>query len=114
MTTPSLIQSDTVVLVSGGAKGITARCVIRLAEETGCRFILVGRSALADTEPAWAQGIEDAAELKRRIMEDQKAQGQAPTPQTVQSVWQALVSQREIQATLNAVPAGRQFTSLLM
>ncbi len=103
MTTPSLIQSDTVVLVSGGAKGITARCVIRLAEETGCRFILVGRSALADTEPAWAQGIEDAAELKRRIMEDQKAQGQAPTPQTVQSVWQALVSQREIQATLNAV-----------
>jgi NAD(P)-dependent dehydrogenase (short-subunit alcohol dehydrogenase family) len=100
--TPSLIQPDTVILASGGAKGITAQCVIRLAEQTGCRFILVGRSALADTEPAWAQGTNDAAELKLRIMNDQKAQGQSPTPQTIQRAYHALVSQREIQATLDA------------
>jgi NAD(P)-dependent dehydrogenase (short-subunit alcohol dehydrogenase family) len=103
MTTPSLIRPESVVLVSGGAKGITAQCVIRLAEQTGCRFILAGRSALADTEPAWAQGTHDAAELKRRIMDDQKANGQSPTPQTIQRAYQALVSQREIQATLDAV-----------
>lgn len=103
MTTKNLIQPDTVILVSGGARGITAQCVVRLAEEYGCRFIMVGRSALAGTEPAWAQGIQDAAELKRRIMNDQKEQGQSPTPQTVQRAWQTLVSQREIQATLNAV-----------
>lgn len=103
MTTPAMIQPTSVVLASGGAKGITAQCVIRLAKLTGCRFILVGRSTLADIEPAWAQGTQDPAELKRRIMNDQKAQGQVPTPQTIQRAYQALVSQREIQETLSAV-----------
>lgn len=103
MTLPATIHSRSVVLASGGAKGITAQCVIRLAALTGCRFILVGRSALSESEPAWAADVQDPAELKRRIMDDQKAHGQSPTPQTVQRAYQALASQRDIRATLEAV-----------
>ena len=55
-------------LVSGGAKGVTAQCVIRLARQYHAKFILLGRSELAGAEPEWASGVTDAAELKRRIM----------------------------------------------
>lgn len=103
MTTNTTIQPTDVILASGGAKGITANCVVQLAALTGCRFILVGRSTLAESEPAWAQGLQDPAELKRRIMEAQKAAGQAPSPKTVQQAFHTLVSQREIQTTLDAV-----------
>ena len=103
MISSASIHAKSVVLATGGARGITAQCVIRLAGLTGCRFILLGRSILSDSEPVWAQGLQDPAEIKRRIMEDQKANGQAPTPQSVQRAYQALVSQREIRATLNAV-----------
>ena len=50
------ISQSSVVMVSGGAKGITSQCVIRLAERTKCRFILLGRSDYDDREPEWAQG----------------------------------------------------------
>ena len=55
-------------LVSGGAKGVTAHCVIRLARQYHGKFILLGRSELVGTEPEWARDVTDHAELKRRIM----------------------------------------------
>ena len=40
------VQPSSVVLVSGGARGITAQCVVKLAERADCKFILLlGRSA---------------------------------------------------------------------
>ena len=42
------------VVVSGGARGITARCVIALARRYGWQFVLLGRTSTADPLPAWA------------------------------------------------------------
>ncbi len=39
---------DDVILVTGGAKGITLECVRALGEKTGCFFILTGRSPRQD------------------------------------------------------------------
>jgi 3-oxoacyl-(acyl-carrier-protein) synthase/acyl carrier protein len=43
-----------VFLVSGGAKGITAQCVIKLAQQYQCKFILLGRSS-TEKEAVWAE-----------------------------------------------------------
>ncbi|MBW4554946.1 MAG: SDR family NAD(P)-dependent oxidoreductase [Trichormus sp. ATA11-4-KO1] len=91
-----------VFLVSGGAKGITAECVIKLAQRYQCKFILLGRSA-AEPEPVWAEGYVGEAELKKRIMEDFVAKGDKPTPAMVQKKFQAIASRREIAATLQAI-----------
>lgn len=99
----NLPHASSVFLVSGGAKGITAQCVIRLAQTYHCQFILLGRSSLAETEPAWAQGVVDEASLKRQIMADMKANNQQPTPKAVQQVCNRILSQREIAATLQAI-----------
>ncbi|MFS0516071.1 SDR family NAD(P)-dependent oxidoreductase [Nostoc sp. UIC 10607] len=91
-----------VFLVSGGAKGITAQCVIKLAQRYQCKFILVGRSA-ADPEPVWTEGYLSEADLKKRIMEDFFAKGEKPTPAMVQKKFNAISSSREIATTLQAI-----------
>ncbi|WP_414550487.1 SDR family NAD(P)-dependent oxidoreductase [Anabaena sp. CCY 0017] len=91
-----------VFLVSGGAKGITAKCVIELAQRYQCRFILLGRSA-AEPKPVWAEGYVGEMELKKRIMEGFIAKGDKPTPAMVQKKFQTIASRREIAATLQAI-----------
>lgn len=41
-------SSEDVILVTGGAKGITAECALALAQDTGTRIALVGRSPHPD------------------------------------------------------------------
>ncbi|MDZ8187165.1 MAG: SDR family NAD(P)-dependent oxidoreductase [Nostoc sp. ChiSLP02] len=41
-------SSEDVILVTGGAKGITAECALALAKDTGVRVVLVGRSLHQD------------------------------------------------------------------
>jgi NAD(P)-dependent dehydrogenase (short-subunit alcohol dehydrogenase family) len=97
------VVPSSVFLVSGGARGITARCVILLAQRYHCKFILVGRSSIAEPEPAWAAGCSDEAELKKRIMTDLKARGEKPTPLGLQKLYNGLIARREIEGTLRAV-----------
>ncbi len=102
MTTNQL-NSNSLFLVSGGAKGVTAHCVIRLAKQYRCKFILLGRSSIAPPEPVWTQGCTEEAELKKKIMADIMARGEKPTPLAVQKVFKAIMSRREVVETLQAV-----------
>lgn len=97
------INPSSVFLVSGGAKGITAQCVIRLAQRYQCKWILLGRSENAGVEPAWVTDDLSESEFKKRIMEDLLAQGEKPTPMKVQKVFNAISSKREIQKTLSSL-----------
>ncbi|WP_413175988.1 SDR family NAD(P)-dependent oxidoreductase [Anabaena azotica] len=101
---PLINPQSQVFLVSGGAKGITAQCVIKLAQQYQCKFILLGRSS-TEPEPVWAENCENEAELKKRIMEDFQAQGEKPTPIMIQKKYHDISSQREIQNTLKAIAA---------
>lgn len=96
------ITKNQVFLVSGGAKGITAQCVIKIAQEYQCKFIILGRSS-AEPEPVWSENCKNEAELKQRILENFQAQGEKPTPIMVQKKYQVISSQREIRNTLKAI-----------
>lgn len=101
----SKITTATVFVVSGGARGITAQCVIELAKYYRCKFILLGRSALKDSEPAWAQGLADEPALKKASMADFQARGEKPTPAAVNKAVQGVIAQREIRGTLDSIAA---------
>ncbi len=99
------LNRDSVLLVTGGARGVTAECVRQLAAQFKCTFILLGRSALPETEPDWAQGIPDAGELKRKAMEHLQARGEKPLPKTVQQMAGAVLALREIRENLDYIRA---------
>jgi NAD(P)-dependent dehydrogenase (short-subunit alcohol dehydrogenase family) len=103
MNSTSQIDSSTVFVVSGGARGITAQCTIRLAQEYRCRWILLGRSPLIDPEPDWAIGFEQEADLKKQIMRSLAEQGEKPTPLAVQKLYKKISASREIRHTLKTL-----------
>jgi acyl transferase domain-containing protein/acyl carrier protein len=97
------ITADSVFLVSGGAKGITGHCVKRLAEEYHCKFILFGRSAIDFDIPAWAEGIGNEKELKKKIYDHLKNIKETPTIEEMERIYQGIVSKREIDTTLDEI-----------
>jgi NAD(P)-dependent dehydrogenase (short-subunit alcohol dehydrogenase family) len=100
------IGPDTVFVVSGGGRGITARCVVGLARQYRCKFILLGRNAPPGPEPAWAEeaGLgANEAQLKARLIETLLAEGRKPTPAEVQKTLAGLLARREIARTLREI-----------
>ena len=88
-----------VVLASGGARGITARCVIALAGRYGWRFLLLGRTPVDTPLPAWAGLVAAEAEIKRLLVEQE---GLA-RPTDIQRRYERVRAQLEIETTLRAV-----------
>ncbi|MBD0303282.1 MAG: SDR family NAD(P)-dependent oxidoreductase, partial [Tolypothrix sp. T3-bin4] len=103
MTTQTQNPTTSVFLVSGGARGITAQCVIKLAQHQPGKFILLGRSAIAQSEPDFAQDCFEEPVLKKRIMENLLSQGQKPTPMSVQKIYNSIISSREIKQTISTI-----------
>jgi polyketide-type polyunsaturated fatty acid synthase PfaA len=105
LTAGESINSDSVFLVSGGAKGVTAHCVIEIAKQYQAKFILLGRSSFDDNEPSWATGITDEAALKKAAMQALIAAGDKPTPVKVTQFVRPILANREIAQTLTAIKA---------
>ncbi len=104
MTEKTPINASSLLLATGGGKGITARCVVALATRYRCRFVLLGRSPL-EPEPAWAEGVAGEAALKKAAMEALVAEGRKPRPADVSRRVRGVRSGREIRETLAAVAA---------
>lgn len=95
----SLASSD-VIVVSGGARGVTATTVMALGKRFPCRFALLGRTPLA-AEPAEAQGIpDDDAALKRALMLAARARGEKVSPRDLGKQVSRILAGREIRATV--------------
>ena len=98
----SNINYDSVFVVSGGGHGITAQCVIKLAQVCPCSFILLGRSSLKN-EPAWAKNITDEIELKKQAFSALNYQDKKPKPVEVNQLIKSIFAIREIQKTLQTI-----------
>jgi acyl transferase domain-containing protein len=100
----SVIEAGDVVLVSGGARGVTAACLQAWAGVVRPRLVLLGRTRL-DEEPACCAGIDDDVGLKRALLAAAAAAGRKPSPAELQSEVNDVQAQREIRATLAAIAA---------
>jgi len=98
---PGLTAKD-VVVISGGAKGVTAACAVALAESRAPAIALVGRSPAPMEEPEWAQNITDPSRLKKEILTREFA-GKNPRPADIEKRYQAICGNREIMRTLEQI-----------
>jgi acyl carrier protein len=98
------MSKQSVVVASGGGRGVTAAGLLALAQAKQPRIVLLGRTALSE-EPAALRGISDDAALKRAFLQQAQADGRKPSPAELNAQLSALQALREIRATLAALQA---------
>jgi acyl transferase domain-containing protein/NAD(P)-dependent dehydrogenase (short-subunit alcohol dehydrogenase family) len=98
----AVLKAEDLVVVTGGARGITAKAILQLARLHRLRLVLLGRSLLTENEPEWLAGITDTAELKRALLARSK-NGRAP--KQIEKKYREVLAQREIRHHLREIRA---------
>jgi acyl transferase domain-containing protein/NAD(P)H-dependent flavin oxidoreductase YrpB (nitropropane dioxygenase family)/NADP-dependent 3-hydroxy acid dehydrogenase YdfG len=96
-----LLGSDSTVLVTGGARGITAAVALELAKRYRPNLVVVGRSPLPeDKESPDTAPLKAPAEIKAALMGRLQREGRPVVAATVEAAYQRLLRDREIRANL--------------
>ena len=85
---------DWVVVITGGARGITAEIGCELARP-GMRYVVVGRTPTPAEESREIAGLADVAALRKFVLA-RNGNGHAPTPAAVEREVQRILAEREI------------------
>ncbi len=96
------IGTDDVIVVSGGARGVTAAAVIELARVSASTFVLLGRSEFVDEADGHADALDDAS-LKRSVLAAATARGETLTPAQLTAAVGRIVANREIRTTIASI-----------
>jgi acyl transferase domain-containing protein len=97
---PPLDEGD-VVVVSGGARGVTGDAALALARAFRPKLVLLGRSELGESEPAWLQDLQTESGIKQALVDRKKG----TSPKTVEAEYRAVLARREIRAQLGRLEA---------
>ena len=102
------IDEKSVIIVSGGARGVTAISTIELAKRFRPKIVLFGRTKIVE-EPDYLKGIEGDAAIKKALLENAKQKGEVILPAKLGEETSKILAQREIKDTLDKIKqAGSQ------
>ncbi|MFV2071685.1 MAG: SDR family NAD(P)-dependent oxidoreductase [Thermoanaerobaculales bacterium] len=90
------------VVLSGGARGVTAEVAVAFAAAGGPRLALLGRSPEPVTEPEWLEGLENERAIQQALLDHDDG---APTPRAIQAACRRVLAGREIRANLERIRA---------
>ncbi|MEV2220344.1 SDR family NAD(P)-dependent oxidoreductase [Nocardia vinacea] len=105
---PSVLTAQDVLLVTGGARGVTATCVRALAQRSEARFVLLGRSE-PTPEPDWAVGVSDT-ELKAAAV--RALAGTGAKPRDIERACAQVRATREISETLTELGSRAEYLAV--
>lgn len=95
---PALLDPGSVVLLTGGARGITARTALALARATGCHIELVGRTPRPPLDPDAFGQAQDRVALRAALI----ASG-LRKPAEIEAAASRILAEREVRTTLAAL-----------
>ncbi len=90
------------VIVSGGARGITAACAVELARRVRPALVLLGRTPEPGPEPLWMQGLEEENEIRRALLREEFSASSA-RPAEAEKKLRLLLAAREVRNTLQTL-----------
>ncbi|TES89484.1 MAG: SDR family NAD(P)-dependent oxidoreductase, partial [Desulfobacteraceae bacterium] len=88
-----------VVVITGGARGVTASAACALAKRAKPTLVLMGRSLPPTPEPEWLKAMDDEAGIKKAILENEFS-GNNATPVQLEKLYKKHMANREITKNL--------------
>jgi acyl transferase domain-containing protein/NAD(P)H-dependent flavin oxidoreductase YrpB (nitropropane dioxygenase family)/short-subunit dehydrogenase/acyl carrier protein len=95
------LDANSTVLVTGGARGITAKVALEIATRYKAKLVLVGSSPAPVAEGADTANLHTAAEIKAALMKREPG----AKPAAVEAAYKRLIKEREIRGNLDAIRA---------
>ncbi len=99
------LNENDIVLVSGGARGVTSSCIIELAKRVKCTFVLLGRAQILEenNDDAETAKITELKDMKTLMAKRFKAQGHKGGLTAIEKKARAVLSQRELFGTMDKI-----------
>ncbi|WP_179474881.1 type I polyketide synthase [Mycolicibacterium vinylchloridicum] len=94
------VSSGGVVIVTGGARGVTAESALALARQHGLRLALLGRTPLREVSADEPSGTT-AAEIATALAASARARGEQLSLPQARAQAESLLAEREVRATLS-------------
>jgi NAD(P)-dependent dehydrogenase (short-subunit alcohol dehydrogenase family) len=100
------LASDDVIVLIGGARGITSEVAREMARQARPTLILVGRSPWPEGEEsgATARAVSDS-DLRRVLFGELRAQGKEPSPMDLDAAARRILREREMRASRSVMEA---------
>ena len=89
------------VVITGGARGVTAEAAVTLAREWKPALLLLGRSPAPTAEPAWLRGLDAEGDCKKAILTHHFNGSGRPAPAELERVYREYAANREVSHTLS-------------
>lgn len=99
-TEHTLLNQEDLIVISGGARGVTAEVALKVADTYKCNLLLLGRSPEPLSEPEWLTALTDAASIKKEILDKTK---EKLKPADLEKRYQSLLANREISNSLQGI-----------
>ena len=104
--TPFPMKEGEVLLITGGARGVTAECAVKIASRlegtAKITVLLLGRSGEPQEEPEWLTHLDSESAIKKEIMVHA---GKKLTPRDLQNEFRKVMSNREILRNMRRIEA---------
>ena len=98
------LDERSVVVITGGARGITAEVAVTLAQQYRSTFVLIGRTPQPeDSEVEFARGLTDRAELRRAVIAHSRKAGEVPSLTVVEHEVNRIIGEREVRDNLKRI-----------
>lgn len=99
------IDSSSKILVTGGARGITAAVALALAREYKPTLFLVGRTPLAPSHDLKIGKSDDPNQIKAALARQLKTQREKIKPRDIENAYKQLIRQCEIKENIERLEA---------
>ena len=99
------IQKDWVIMITGGAIGITAEVAYEFAVKYQPTLVLIGRSAFPDKESPETTELASPDMIKRALINKLSTGGTTPSPTQVETAYMRLLKDREIRQNIAKMQA---------
>jgi acyl transferase domain-containing protein/NAD(P)-dependent dehydrogenase (short-subunit alcohol dehydrogenase family)/acyl carrier protein len=93
------LDENSIIVASGGGRGVTAKALIHLSCRATLRLAILGRTRLED-EPPFCRNAQTEAEIKALLLENAKAKGESITPLGLNKQARHILAVREIKTNL--------------
>lgn len=98
-------HSEDVILVTGGSRGVTSKCLLALMEKAPCKVAILGRAAISQEhrDDAETAKIPDLREMKTLIARRFKADGYKGPFSAIEKKAKAILDQRDMLNTFHTL-----------